>query len=315
MILAGYGARVIRVEPSGSKAGSLDVIPLEGLLRGKELVRIDLKDPAGLAGFLALADRADVVLDGFRPGVTARLGIDPPSLRRRNPRLVTCSITGYGGEGAGSGDAGHDLNYLASAGILDLLTPSGELPRAPALQLADLAGALHATIGILSALRHRDRTGEGLHVDVSMTDAALFLAILPMAFRTAGLGFRAGESWLAGGLACYGVYRCADHGRLAVAALEPRFFRAFLGVLGLEALAPRQYLPDGQERLREAISSRLMEHPLPWWIAAFEGVDACVTPVLSFDEALEHERFHGRGQLYREDGDLLLDVVARLRDS
>ncbi|MFH1531943.1 MAG: CaiB/BaiF CoA-transferase family protein [Pseudomonadota bacterium] len=313
MILADHGARVIRVEQVSQKATPLTAIPLSGLTRNKESIRLDLKHPEGRAVFYRLVERADVVLEGFRTGVTERLGVDEATLRVRNPGLVYCSITGYGAEGPRRDDVGHDLNFLAATGLLELLAPPGESPSVPALQLADVAGAIHAAFGIVAALRHRDRTGEGQRVDVALADAALSLAIAPLAFREVGLPYRAGESALSGGLACYGVYAARDGRRLAVGALEPHFFRAFLGVLGLDGMAAGQFVPGRQAALREAIAMRLAEADRVDWLAAFDAVEACVSPVETLADAVEAPTFRARGQVVEgHGGDLVLGPTVRL---
>lgn len=313
MILADHGARVIRVEPVSRKDTPLTATPLSGLTRNKESIRLDLKHPQGRAVFHRLVDRADVVLEGFRAGVTERLGVDEATLRARNPGLIYCSITGYGAEGPRREDVGHDLNFLAEAGLLELLAPRTDPPTMPALQLADVVGAIHAAFGIVAALRHRDRTGEGQRVDVALADAALSLAIAPLAFKEVGLPYRAGESALGGGLACYGIYEARDGARLVVGALEPHFFRAFLGVLGLEALAPGQYIPGRQAALREAIAARLAEADRRSWMTAFRAVEACVSPVEPLDAAVEAASFRARGQvLDGHGGDLVLGPTVRL---
>ncbi len=312
MILADHGARVIRVEPVSHKDTPLTAIPLSGLTRNKESIRLDLKHPEGRAVLYRLVEAADVVLEGFRAGVTERLGVDEATLRARNPGLVYCSITGYGAEGPRREDVGHDLNFLAAAGLLELLTPGSDSPTVPALQLADLAGAIHAAFGILAALRHRDRTGVGQRVDVALADAALSLAIAPLAFKEVGLPYRGGESALGGGLACYGVYPARDGLRLAVGALEPHFFRAFLGVLGLDDLAGAQFAPGRQDALRAAIGARLAQQDRDQWMTAFAGVDACVSPVETLAEAVEAPAFTARGQsVVGHGGDRVLGPTVR----
>lgn len=313
MILADHGARVIRVEPVSHKDTPLTAIPLSGLTRNKESIRLDLKHPDGRAVLYRLVAGADVVLEGFRAGVTERLGVDEATLRGHNPGLVYCSITGYGAEGPRREDVGHDLNFLAASGLLELLTPRDAPPTVPALQLADVAGAIHAAFGILAALRHRDRTGEGQRVDVALADAALSLAIAPLAFKEVGLPYRGGESALGGGLACYAVYAARDGERLAVGALEPHFFRAFLGVLGLEGLAAAQFVPGRQDALREAIGARLGEKDRADWLSAFAEVDACVSPVETLAEAVEAPAFTARGQsVVGHGGDRVLGPTVRL---
>jgi crotonobetainyl-CoA:carnitine CoA-transferase CaiB-like acyl-CoA transferase len=261
------GARVVRLEPpEGDPMRTFASAWDAALNAGKESVRIDLKaDPE--AG-RELCSSADVVIESFRPGVAARLGVGPADLPER---VVYCSLTGFGLGGRHEQRAGHDLNYLGWAGVLEDTAPA-----LPPVQVADLAGgALGAVTQILAALLERERTGRGSHVVVSMTDGAHRLA----AHR---LGGDPVPQVLTGGAACYRIYRTADGRWLTVAALEPKFWLRFVELVGLPHLGPRQWEP----RLPE-LEARLRERPLARWLALFDGEDVCAGPVSTLAEAAE----------------------------
>ena len=302
MILADHGARVIRVEPVGHAETPVTAIPLPTLMRGKMSICLDLKSEAGREVFYRLVAHSDVLLEGYRRGVPERLGVDEATLRGHNPALVYCSLTGYGAEGPRRDQVGHDLNFLAATGLLELTSPGGAPPCVPGLQVADVAGALHAAFGVLAALRHRDRTGEGQRVDVALADAALSLTPAVLSFLDAGVPHAMGASPISGGLACYGIYRTRDGRHLALGALEPRYFRNFLEVLGLSAHLRHQFLPARQADLRRVITTALEAEDLAHWVEVFAGVDACLTPVESYADALEDPAWRARGQV-QEIGD------------
>ncbi len=267
--LARLGARVVRVEapegdPMRRTAPAWDV----ALRRGKESVVCDLRRDAGFAR--ALCASADVVLEGFRPGVAARLGIGPNDVPET---VVYCSITGFGAAGRHAARAGHDLNYLGWAGALADTGLSN-----PPVQVADLAaGALAAVNGVLAALLRRVRTGVGGHVVVSMTHGSHDL----VAHRLAGDPL---PRLLTGGLACYRVYETADGRRLTVAALEPKFFVRLCDLVGRPELAARQY-DEAQERLADELAAVFERRPLSEWLGLFEDEDVCVGPVATLAEA------------------------------
>jgi len=259
------GARVIRLEPPEGDPMRTTAPAWDAALNaGKESVRIDLKaDPE--AG-RELCSSADVVIESFRPGVAARLGVGPDDLPER---VVYCSITGFGLGGRHEQRAGHDLNYLGWAGVLDDTAPA-----LPPVQVADLAaGALDAVVEILGALLERERTGRGRHVVVSMTHGSHRLA----AHR---LGGEPVPQMLTGGAACYRIYRTADGRWLTVAALEPKFWLRLVELVGLSHLGPRQWEP----RLPE-LEARIRERTLAEWLELFDGEDVCVGPVSTLEEA------------------------------
>lgn len=268
--LARLGARVVRVEPPEGDPMRATATAWDTALRaGSESVACDLKSDPGLAQ--ALCARADVVLEGFRPGVAERLGIGPDDVPET---VVYCSITGFGLDDDHRARAGHDVNYLGWAGVL-----ADTAPAMPPAQIADLAGgALTAVARILAALLERERTGRGAHLVVSLTHAAHRLV-------SHRLGGEPIPRMLTGGLACYRVYATADGRHLTVGALETAFFARLCELLDLAELADRQFDPDAQEELGDALAQRIASKPLAAWLELFEGEDVSVGPVASLDEA------------------------------
>jgi alpha-methylacyl-CoA racemase len=268
--LLGLGARVIRLlPPAGDPMTETAPAWYQALNEGKETVVIDLKgDPE--AG-RALLSGADVVLESFRPGVVDRLGVGPADLPGS---VVYCSLTGFGLGNPHEARAGHDLNYQGWAGLL-----ADTAPAMPATQVADLAsGALAAVARIVAALLERGRTGRGAHVVVSMTHGAHRLA-------SHRLGGEPIDRLLTGGLACYRIYATADGRYLTVAALEPAFFSRLCELLELSGLAERQYDPDAQEEIGDALAERIASKPLSTWLELFDGEDVSVGPVSTLEEA------------------------------
>ena len=264
------GARVVKIEPPG-RDPMVGIAPAwyEALNAGKETVLVDLKDEPEQAR--ALCADADVVLEGFRPGVAARLGIGPDDLP---DTIVYCSITGFGHGGRHEQRAGHDLNYQGWAGLL-----YDTAPGIPAVQLADLAaGSLAAVTRILAALVERSRTGRGSRIVVSMTHGS-------HRFAAHRLGGDPLPRLLTGGLACYGIYKTADGRNLTVAALEQKFFRRLCELLGLAELVPRQFDSNAQAEIAAALGAAIAARPLDEWLALFDGEDVCVGPVATLQEA------------------------------
>lgn len=263
---------------------------------GKTLHRLDLRTPDGVAGLHTLLHDADVLVEGFRPGVMDRLGLGWSALHARYPRLVMCAISGYGQHSAWAHRAGHDLNYVAMAGVLEqLATHEGEVIT-PNFQIGDLMGGTQAAVqGILAALLGVQRRGQGRFVDVSMTHEVLRHHVLAgMAVARTGRAPPQGRDLLSGGAPCYGVYATADARHLAVGALELPFWQRLCQTLGEPGWA-QQHWSLGQAvggaeaiALRAQMVQRFKTQPLAHWVALFEGVDCCVTPVLRLDEALAH---------------------------
>jgi crotonobetainyl-CoA:carnitine CoA-transferase CaiB-like acyl-CoA transferase len=291
MLLGDLGADVVKVEepPFGDPTRALpppvgeDSAAHAALNRNKRSLAVDLRTAAGVEVVRRLAARADVFLEAFRPGTLARRGLGPEPLLAENPRLVHCSLTGYGPEGSHAARAGHDIDYLALGGFLGGNRDAAGRPVLPLAQVADMAGALVATIGVLAALQARERTGKGQVVDVSMLGGVTALMALPATRRLAG---PEPADELTGTFACYRVYRCRDGRHLAVGALEPKFWEALCRAAGLPDRIGRQWERGarGQETIA-AFEKVFAGRDRDEWVEALRDVDACVEPVLSPDEA------------------------------
>ncbi|WP_213453785.1 CaiB/BaiF CoA transferase family protein [Rhizomonospora bruguierae] len=303
MLLADLGADVLRVD----RAGPAGIGPSgrEDLLgRGKRSAALDLKDPRATAAVRALAARADVLIEGFRPGVAERLGVGPADLHAVNPALVYGRMTGWGQAGPLAHTAGHDLTYLALSGVLHAIGPAGDPPPPPLNLLGDYGGGgLLLFGGVLAALWRSARTGAGAVVDAAVLDGAALLATQVHGLLHAGLWRdERGANLLDGGAPWYRTYRTADGGYLAVGPLEPRFYAEFATRLGLPDDAPDQYDTANWPRLAELIGERVATRTRDEWVAAFEGGDACVAPVLSLTEAPRHPHNAARGVFVAPDG-------------
>ena len=314
MHLADFGADVIKIEDTGDGDYMRDFEPqvvnaqgarvnpaFETTNRGKRSIAIDLKQPRGRELLFELVDTADALIESFRPGVLARLGLGWEALHLRNPKLVLCSLSGYGQTGPWVHKAGHDINYIAVSGVLDQIRTEGR-PAVPNLQLGDLlGGALSSLSALLIALLEAQRTGRGRWVDVAMTEALLVHHFFPHAELDAGHDPIAGETLLTGGAACYGVYETADGRHLAVGALELKFWESFCDAAGLADLRTRHWSHGevpGSSAAQETIArvaEQLRRRSLAQWLDIFANVDACVTPVLTPAEALAHEQAAARG--------------------
>ncbi len=310
-MLAQFGAEVIKVEePGGDYARSMPpFVDGEGAVfratnRGKRSVVLDLKTRPGVEAFRDLVRGADVLIESFRPGVLRRLGLDYEALRPLNPRLIYASLTGYGQSGPRSAAAGHDVNYLAAAG---LLTP----PSIPPGQIADLAGgAMQAVIGILLALQAREKTGEGQHVDVAMTDGIAWLMTLPAAVYAAT---GAGATVLTGGCACYRLYQAADGRWLAVGALEPKFWRVVCERLGRPDLAQEQFVEGARRKqIIEEVAEIFAGRASGEWLERFADCDCCVTLVHELEEILSDPQLRQRGTVVEIDGRPAIGVIPKL---
>jgi alpha-methylacyl-CoA racemase len=295
------GARRIGQTAAERAAGTPSVL-FRQLNAGKRLATLDLRAPAGRDALLALVRDADVLVEGFRPGVMARLKLGWDVLHAANPRLVVCAISGYGQHGPWAQRAGHDINYIAMAGVLEqIATPSGEIAL-PNFQIGDLMGGTQAALsGMLAALLAAQRSGIGRFVDISMTHAVLrHQAIAAAALAATGANPPPGRDLLTGGTPCYGVYRCADGRHVAVGALELKFWQALCHAIGRADWAGRHWslgLETGGAdamALRDQLAAVFAQQPLPHWVAVFDSVDACVTPVMRLDEAQGHDLFLAR---------------------
>jgi crotonobetainyl-CoA:carnitine CoA-transferase CaiB-like acyl-CoA transferase len=308
LLLADLGAQVDKVEeptgdPTRHMALSTDMgsAVFEAVNRNKRSLTLDLKSPAGAATLKALVPHYDVLVESFRPGVMERLGVGAGVLQALNPRLIYCAITGYGQTGPDRLRAGHDLNYVARAGLLGLNGPNPGTPSVPAVQVGDIGGgSLFGVVGILAALHERSRTGTGRFVDVSMTDGALAFAHLHLGARVA-MGPAApplerGRGALNGDFACYGLYRTGDDRHLAVAALEPRFFQGLCEALGRPELVEGGWdTGEAGQHTRRELAAIFAGEPLAHWVRFFAPLDVCVEPVHEGDEVLHDAQLQARG--------------------
>lgn len=300
MTLADLGADVIRVDRPGG--GTTTVRHQDDLLgRGRPSVALDLKSAAGAETLLRLVDAADVLLEGFRPGVAERLGVGPSVCLARNPDLVYGRITGWGQDGPLAQRAGHDVDYLAVSGVLDTLGRVGGPPQFPINLLGDFAGgSMYLVTGVLAALLHARGGGGGQVVDAAITDGVAHLGTMTAGFRAAGAwsGER-GQNLLDSGAPFYDVYQTADDRWMALGAIEPQFWAAFEAAL-VSSGAIEQELPDRssvsqwpvlRSRLREVFASRSQDE----WVTVFDTTDACVAPVVPLDDAPQHPQNAARG--------------------
>jgi alpha-methylacyl-CoA racemase len=295
--LADLGAVVIKVEDTG--AGDYANPAVRALVnRGKRAIRIDLKQPQGLATLLRLCRDADVLVEGFRPGVMRRLGAGYEAVAAVTPRIVYCSISGFGQSGPLAQMPGHDINYTSLTGVADQVG-NAHGPALSNLPLADLlGGSMTAVRDILAALFAAARDGRGRHLDSAIADGVLAQAVLPLAaLRQHGQVQPLGEAALTGALACYGFYRTADGRHMAVGALEHKFWDAMCKRLERPDLAPLHRTGDKatEERVRDELRAVFAAQPLSHWAALFADGEACVTPVLRLDETLAHPHFQARG--------------------
>ncbi|MEU1753579.1 CaiB/BaiF CoA-transferase family protein [Micromonospora matsumotoense] len=304
MVLADLGADVVRVDrPGGPGVGRLTTPTTGPLHRGRRVTAMDLKSPAGVADLLRLVERADVLVEAYRPGVAERLGFGPRDCRTRNPRLVYARLTGWGQDGPLAPRAGHDIDYIAVAGALEPLGRPGERPHAPLNLLGDFGGGgmLLAT-GVLAALLERERSGLGQVVDAAMVDgSALLTAFLHGMVAAGRWSAPRGGNLLDGGAPFYDTYRTADDRFVAVGALEPAFYAALLAGLGLadDPDLPAQYDPVGWPQLRRRFTARFAERTRDEWAALFADLDGCVAPVLAPTEAHRHPHNAARGTFVR----------------
>ncbi|WP_253693610.1 CaiB/BaiF CoA transferase family protein [Weizmannia acidilactici] len=304
MILADFGAEVIKIEAPGAGDYARHFEPkldenstmFHSLNRNKKSIVLDLKSEEGKKEFLKMAETADVVVESFRPGVMKRLGLDYETLKKANPSLVYCAITGYGQTGPYAQMPGHDINYISYAGLLNLMGEKGGKPVVPAVQIADIGGGAYpAVVGILLALLEREKSGKGQFVDISMMDGVLSFmqATLPN-YLMKKIDAKRGKQMLSGALACYGVYETKDGRWLAVGALEPKFWANFCNGIMRPDLIPLQNEPIVQEKLKREIETIKLQKSLSEWMEIFKDTEACVTPVLDFSEMEHHQQVVAR---------------------
>lgn len=310
--LADLGADVTKIEPPehGEAARGPKGTPPGGIFhvtnRNKKSYAIDLKSEAGVATVRRLIAGAQVLVESFRPGVLARLGLGWEQARAINPALIYCSITGYGQDGPLAQKAGHDINYQCMGGVVGQNVIDGSRPSPGAVPVADLGGgALTSAVGILAALYDAQRTGEGRHVDIAMADAAMALNVAALSSKMMFGGHDPvpGQDILSGGLPCYTTYRTADGRYLAVGALEPKFWQAFCMALGRPDLITRGWdMGPKRDAAVAEVADAVATKTLAEWEAILADVDACATPVLTLAESLEHPNARARGMVIEVDG-------------
>jgi alpha-methylacyl-CoA racemase len=297
MILSDLGADVLRVERPASCVPGLPE-PVDPLTRGRTSIGLNLKDPAGVDLLLRLVESADVLVEGFRPGVTERLGFGPPVCAERNPGLIYARMTGWGQEGPLAATAGHDIDYIGISGALHPIGRAGERPVPPLNLVGDFGGGgMLLAVGVLAALVERQRSGLGQVVDAAMVDGSALLTSFIYGLRARGAWQdERGTNLLDGGAPFYDTYTTADGKYVAVGALEPQFYAALLAGLDLaDADLPAQLDPKGWPVLRAAFTEAFARRTRDEWAARFAGTDACVAPVLSAAEAASHPHNAARG--------------------
>ncbi len=315
MHLADLGAEVIKIEDRGAGDYARVMGPVRtevsqffvAVNRGKQFLRLDLKNAIERERMLGMVDGADVLVESFRPGVMDKLGLGWQVLKRRNPKLVMCAISGYGKDGPLAQHAGHDINYVGYAGMLDQNAGPDGTPALPNLQVGDLLGGAQTALqGILAALVAVKMGGPGRFIDVSMTDAVLAHNIMPLVAVNNGSTPAPGRDLLTGGVPCYNVYRTSDGRFMAVGALELKFWHPFCDVLQRPDLKSRHWQLGQSVGGADAMAVKadldgiFAQHTFSTWSALFAASDCCVSPVLRMEEALRHPLFQARNMVAQD---------------
>ncbi len=328
LVLADLGATVDKLEEPEGGDYIRHMPPMKGddsalflaLNRNKRSITVDLKAPEGTAKLKALVKRYDVLVESFRPGVMEKLGVGYEALSKEHPRLVYCAISGYGQTGPDRLRAGHDLNYIARAGVLAYGGEPDGKPAMPGAQLGDIGGgALFGLVGIFAALYERQRTGRGRLVDVAMTEGSMAFIHMHLAARllmgAEGAPLARGRETLNGGFPCYGVYRTKDGRWLSVGSLEPKFFSGLCAALGRPELMDGAYdVGEAGQKTRRALEEIFAREPLSHWVALFREKDLCVEPVLEGDEVLADAQLRARGMFVEQGGVTHLRTPLHLGD-
>lgn len=306
MLLADLGARVLRVDrPEASGLGVQRPEKYDLLLRNRPAIRMNLKDAEDRARLLELIKSADVLIEGFRPGVVERLGVGPKDCFQYNRALVYGRMTGWGQTGPMAQGAGHDLNYIALTGALHAIGRRGQPPAVPLNLIGDIGGgALYLAFGIMAAVHAARNSGIGQVVDAAIVDGvASMMAQVQGTFAAGMMSEERGTNITDSGAPFYDVYECADGGFIAIAAIEPKFFAELISGLGLDrASLPEQWDRTGWETLRQAIAAVVSTKKRDDWAAIFYGTDGCVAPVLTLSEAVAHPHLQARGTYVLIDG-------------
>ena len=293
MVLADHGAKVVAIEDKrfAAEAGGSAAV-----YRNKSHMTLNLKSEAGRRIFFHMVKSADILLEGFRPGVTNRLGVDYDSVSAVNPEIIYCSITGYGQTGPFTGIPGHDANYLSIAGVLSLIGERDRPPSIPGIQIADIAGGgMNGVIGILLALHARNATGKGQYIDISMTDGSFSLLSLVVHLKElTGMPLERGNAFLSHRYACYNTYETSDHRHLSIGAVENRFWQQLCNFFKVPEYGPLQYDDAKREEIITFMRDKFRTKTLADWETALDGLEICWAPVRTPDEAMASELFRER---------------------
>lgn len=305
MMLADHGADVIRIEKPGGRNIGTSRSDKDPMLRGRRKVELDLKNPDDVARAMELVKSADVLIEGFRPGVTERLGLGPKDCHAKNPALVYGRMTGWGQDGPLAARAGHDINYIAITGALDAIGTKASGPVPPMNLVGDFGGGgMLIAYGICAALLPAKLSGKGTVIDAAMVEGTALLMTMPYSLKAQGIwnGGR-GDNMLDGGAPFYGTFETYDKNWVAIGAIEEVFWQELISLLKLDAPVianrmDRTYWPQIRALIAEIIASKPRDH----WIGVFEGTDACFAPILTMDEAPDHPHNKARGVLQSVDG-------------
>jgi crotonobetainyl-CoA:carnitine CoA-transferase CaiB-like acyl-CoA transferase len=294
MLLGDMGADVLLIEPPPDSRAGQGGFPAgdahDALRRNKRSIVLNLRDEEARTIFYRLAESADIVLEGFRPGVVKRLAVDYETLREKNPRLIYCSLSGYGQTGPYAGMVGHDINYISIGGALGMIGWPDQPPAIPLNVIADFAaGGLHAAYGILAALHARERTGRGQYVDIAMSDGVLYLlSMIVSGYFASGRVPERGATVLNGSVPHYNVYQCADGKWISLGSLEPHFWANHCRAMGREDFIPHQYDSAKREEIFAHFRRQFASKTRDEWFEILKQTDICVAPVLALDEALSN---------------------------
>ena len=305
MLLGDLGADVIIVEEAPGAGRRMEMGMSEraqafwALNRNKRSVGLNLKDPLAQEAFLKLAENADVLIEGFRPGVVKRLGVDYDAVRARNPRLIYCSLSGYGQTGPYAGLVGHDINYISIGGALGMIGTPGSPPAIPMNIIADFAGGgLYAAFSILAAVIAREKTGRGQYVDIAMSDGVTSLLAFPASqYFAAGMVPKPGAEMLNGGAPYYAVYETKDGKWLSIGCIEPWFWSELCKALDCEDYIPQQMNRDKHPEIFEALRRKFKEKARNEWFEELRQLDICVGPVYAIDEVFDDPHVQARGMV------------------
>jgi crotonobetainyl-CoA:carnitine CoA-transferase CaiB-like acyl-CoA transferase len=301
MILADHGARVIAIE---DRRFMDDGLFFSQAYRNKEHMALNLKTEEGKKIFFRLVNDADVILEGFRPGVVQRLGVDYGTVYKVNQKIIYCSISGYGQTGPYHDRAGHDVNYLSISGVLDLIGQANHPPSIPGIQIADIAGGgMNAAIGILMALFAREKTGKGQYIDISMTDGMVgFMSAAFFLKQITGQFPERGDSILSHRYACYNTYETADGRYISVGTVENRFWKNLCEFLEVPEYTPLQYDENRRQEIIDFMKTTFRKKTFKQWKKDLAGIDACCEPIQNFSEVLKNPLFREREMIVEVTG-------------